>query len=424
MKKFSVVVYALLGAVAILYGAVNVLFPTFMVPEAAHSFVLSHIFREQAAAAIFVGCMFLWCIFNYERRTPVHLFLTGFAFLLAAIHWFDYLSGHLGWASPLYNTVPFLGLLIMALLNRRAQPNKQESSLNLEQSPSSDQLSAKQFEKLHLEIAGLHKQQSWESFTRLMPLIAAFITMAGFAVPIIVFVLSQRAELRTRDSERRGRLQDQIRSDNNQILAFTGNKRPATSQVVFLLNDMNTILNTRLSNGETLGEDSPAYRRSLTEGLIALVIKDCDFTKNPGDVEFANAVAENWEDYAPYLRKNSERKSLDSLDYIFFKYIEALRNFRDANPGYLQSFKVENDSYVVDLKYGNQKEEEARYRYFLDLRDGIKIHLKILDEFDFSYRAKQMKSTWVGVFEGLVCNPVISKDALGTDFDSSKPCEY
>ncbi len=94
MKKFSVVVYALFGGLAILYGAVNFLFPTFMVPEAARSFVLSHIFREQAAMAIFIGCMFFWCIFNYERRVTVHYFLTGFAFLLAAIHWFDYLSGH------------------------------------------------------------------------------------------------------------------------------------------------------------------------------------------------------------------------------------------------------------------------------------------------------------------------------------------
>lgn len=115
MKKFSVVVYGLLGVGAILYGAVNLLFPTFMVREAAHSFVLSHIFREQAAMAIFVGCMFLWCIFNYERRTPVHLCLMGFAFLLAAIHWFDYLTGHLNWMSPVYNTVPFILLAAMAI---------------------------------------------------------------------------------------------------------------------------------------------------------------------------------------------------------------------------------------------------------------------------------------------------------------------
>ena len=120
MKKISVVVYALLGGVAILYGTANLLSPTFMVPEAAGSFVLSHILREQGAMAIFIGCLFLWCIFNYERRAPVHYFLMVFAFLLAAIHWFDYLSGHLNWMSPSYNTVPFVLLAAMAIGGMRS----------------------------------------------------------------------------------------------------------------------------------------------------------------------------------------------------------------------------------------------------------------------------------------------------------------
>jgi hypothetical protein len=45
----------------------------------------------------------------------VHYFLIGFAFLLAAIHWFDYLNGHLNWISPLYNTVPFIVFLLMLI---------------------------------------------------------------------------------------------------------------------------------------------------------------------------------------------------------------------------------------------------------------------------------------------------------------------
>ena len=118
MKKANSIIYGLFGAIAIFYGAVNLLFPTFMVPEVARSFLLSHILREQAAMAIFIGCMFLWCIFNYERRSAVHYFLTVFAFLLAAIHWLDYLTGHLNWMSPLYNTVPLIVLVIMAIRMR------------------------------------------------------------------------------------------------------------------------------------------------------------------------------------------------------------------------------------------------------------------------------------------------------------------
>lgn len=58
------------------------------------------------------------CIINYERRRGFHYCLMVFTFLLAVIHWYDYLAGHLGWMSPLYNSVPFLVLLIMALFSR------------------------------------------------------------------------------------------------------------------------------------------------------------------------------------------------------------------------------------------------------------------------------------------------------------------
>lgn len=119
MKRLNVIIYAVLGAIAVIYGVANLLWPTVLVKEAATSFPLSHILREQAAAAIFIGLMSLWCIFNYERRRAVHYFLIVFTFLLSAIHWFDYLTGHLNWMSPLYNTVPVVVLLLM--LPRRTE---------------------------------------------------------------------------------------------------------------------------------------------------------------------------------------------------------------------------------------------------------------------------------------------------------------
>ena|SRR5437660_871547 len=115
MRRVNSIIYAVLGAFTIIYGVANLFFPSILVKEAAQSFPLSHVMREQAAAAIFIGCMFLWCIFNYEGRRAVHYFLIVFAFLLAAIHWFDYLNGHLNWMSPLYNTVPLIVLVVMAV---------------------------------------------------------------------------------------------------------------------------------------------------------------------------------------------------------------------------------------------------------------------------------------------------------------------
>ena len=121
MKKINSIIYGVFGAGAILYGVVALIAPAFIISQSAQSFHLRHIFREQGAAAIFVGLMAFWCIFNYERRTAVHYCLMVLALLLAAIHWFDHFAGYMGWISPLYNSVPFVVLSGMAILSRPSQ---------------------------------------------------------------------------------------------------------------------------------------------------------------------------------------------------------------------------------------------------------------------------------------------------------------
>ena len=118
MKRINLIVYGLFGAGAILYGTTALLFPAVLESNAAQSFRFAHILREQGAAAIFIGLMAFWCIFNYERRRGFHYCLMVFAFLLAAIHWFDYFAGHVPLMSAVLNSVPFLVLLIMAVLSR------------------------------------------------------------------------------------------------------------------------------------------------------------------------------------------------------------------------------------------------------------------------------------------------------------------
>jgi hypothetical protein len=119
MTTANKIVYAVFGAGALLYGLVTLVAPAVLMSEAARSFPFTHIMREQGAAGVFIGLMFFWCIPNYERRRSVHYLLMVFAFLLAAIHWFDFFAGHLRWLSPLYNSVPFAILLVMAALSRR-----------------------------------------------------------------------------------------------------------------------------------------------------------------------------------------------------------------------------------------------------------------------------------------------------------------
>ena len=118
MKKANQIIYGIFGTLGILFGVVALLFPEMLISEAGRSGLVIHILREEGAAGIFIGLMAIWCIFNYEKRVAVHYFLIVFAFLMAAIHWFDYLTGHRHLMSPLVNTAPFVVLVLMALMSR------------------------------------------------------------------------------------------------------------------------------------------------------------------------------------------------------------------------------------------------------------------------------------------------------------------
>ena len=114
------IVYGLFGIGAIAYGIATLLVPGMILPEAGQSVHFAHILREQGAEAIFIGLVAFWCIVSDERR-PLHYCLMIFAFLLAAIHWFDYFAGHLRWMSALYTSIPFVVLLVLAVRGRRGR---------------------------------------------------------------------------------------------------------------------------------------------------------------------------------------------------------------------------------------------------------------------------------------------------------------
>lgn len=118
MKKANQIIYGLFGALAILLGVAVLLFPRVLNSEAERTGPLIHVLREEGAAGVFIGLMSIWCIFNYEKRNPVHYFLIVYALLMAAIHWFEYLTGHRHLMSPLLNTVPFALFVLMSLLTR------------------------------------------------------------------------------------------------------------------------------------------------------------------------------------------------------------------------------------------------------------------------------------------------------------------
>jgi hypothetical protein len=115
MRKINIVLYALIGAGAVLFGVAALFSPTFLESEAVQSGELRHILREQGAAVVFLGLMSFWCIVHYEQRRGVHYFLVLFGLLLAGIHWNDYLQGTRPIMSGVINSVPLLVLLVMSI---------------------------------------------------------------------------------------------------------------------------------------------------------------------------------------------------------------------------------------------------------------------------------------------------------------------
>ncbi len=417
MKRIAWIIYVALGTGAIAYGIIVLLFPSAL----AESLPLQHILREEGAASIFAGLVAFWCIFDFEGRWRVHHLLTVLTLLLAAIHWFDYFGGNRGKLSPLLNSLPFLALITLTLLRRR--PPVTASTCPVTYSPPPDLLTARQVDKLELEISGLRTKSDWDNVTQLMPIIATLMGVLGFAFTVFVFVSQYRTEQEkdrtSREAEYKANLQKQIRADADELLRFTGDPKLTLARTAFLLRDMDTVLNTKLNNEQTIDREFKGYRRSLTRSLMILVRDDCDFNNNPKDVGLANQIARTWTDYSTYLR---EEPDLNQLDHILFKYIEALKKYRRSHPGYLESITLKGDAYEVGPMYRQQNEEQPRYTHFIDLRDGVKIHLDFLDDVQQVEKAKLMKTDYIKDFVGALCNPAIAKDFLGNDY-TEQPCQ-
>lgn len=115
--------YGIFGAVAIAIGLGALIVPGAVEPEATEASNMAHLLREQGAATIFLGLMSFWCIFNFDRRKIVHVFLTLFTLFIAGIHWFDYLAGRRPLLSGILNSIPLAIFLTMMVLNRRERPS-------------------------------------------------------------------------------------------------------------------------------------------------------------------------------------------------------------------------------------------------------------------------------------------------------------
>ncbi|MDX6528275.1 MAG: hypothetical protein QOH41_565 [Blastocatellia bacterium] len=300
---------------------------------------------------------------------------------------------------------------------------KPEATPTAESSPGSP-LTEKNERKLDLEIDNLKIKNKWEARGPLMPIAATLLAIAGFLFTVIQFQCGRASEQQKdranrqaeqqrdrnlRTAEQLARCQDQLRLDSSELIKSAQEQRQTSSGVSFLLEDVRAALACKVNETQKLSDLFPDYEHALTEGLVNLVRDDYDFVKNPRDVSLANAIIEHWTDYTTYLKKEP-----GDLDYILYKYTDALQDLRNQNPGYMECLAVDKETQQVTVcrEFEKHKNQEQLYNYFADLVAGFEKHAELLGGEPLQEDARKRRDKIYLDFQEAICNRVISEHFL------------
>lgn len=277
---------------------------------------------------------------------------------------------------------------------------------------SSDPFAAAQLEKLKLEIEQLKNNNGWEkAITSYTPLLSVLIAVGGFLFGIYQFqkqrqiqqtqiLIEQQKDRQTRERDQAIRIQNQIRSNVEQILLFTNDKQQTVAKVSFLLSDLKSYL--EISAVEDLPVDSEYRKESITASFVKSVIDDCNFDEHR-DVNYALTLLTYWEDYERYIRNTR------ALEYILYMYSEALQHIYYEDPSAIRSVRyLGNYSYTFPRGYGSLS--TSRIFHFEDIVMGFKEHFKLLE--DEKIKEKSLKN-----FQSSTCNDALTEALFGIKVD-------
>jgi hypothetical protein len=297
-------------------------------------------------------------------------------------------------------------------------------------SPRNEEKLDLEIQKLDLEAQSLRKKNKWDLRAQFMsPIIAMVLGIVGLSITLNQYRGQRKAEQNRTISEQqkdrqnsavdqRSRLQNQIRTDIDEILRFPRDEKQTVSRVSFLLEDIKTVMDSTTyvdEKKQIVSDTFPEYKRRLTESLVILITNDCDFTRNARDVGLANTVIRHWDDYGDYLK--TDRKK---LDWIRNEYIMALESFRNANPGYLEEIQLGVDGVSPGPKYAKQEIEPILYARFIDILDGFKWHLDLSPE-NLSDQDKNRRERLLKQFLDTLHNTALSDYTICQSFPD-RPC--
>lgn len=296
------------------------------------------------------------------------------------------------------------------------------AEINCEDKPLEDLLTVAQLEKLNLEIANLKNKNSWDKRLALYtPIISVSIAVGGFLFGVYQFqrqqqiqqnqlIAEQQRERATKDAEQVLRIQNQIRSDVEQILQFPSDKQQTTSKVTFLLQDLKSYLELSENNQTASSQNN---KRSISATLVSTMVNDCNFDLHR-DINYSTTLINHWEDLGRYL----DEEDSTSLEFILSKYNEALRNIYLADPITIMSVRYVEEQNSFSYPKGYGKLTATQLFHFQSIIGGFERYLEIIKD-------EKVREMHLIRFQGAMCNGELMEQYFGVKFSRrSEPGEF
>jgi hypothetical protein len=263
-------------------------------------------------------------------------------------------------------------------------------------------LEAAQLEKLNLEIRALRKKSAWrDTVLQLTPALTVLVAISGFVFGIYQFHNGQEKAREIEQAGQRIKIQDQIRSDLDQIVQFTTDKKQTVSRVSFLLLDLDNLLKPNPGDPDSTAKD----RKKIGDLLDQLICDDTDLAERR-NVSFALTLVKQSNDYNEGLKAHP-----NMLMDILTNHCDAFEGIYKKAPKYFSRFKyTDQTKSEIDEPDVSPIPDASLARHFEDLIGSYSRHLELVQ--DQSTRESAIKH-----FQMATCNRDLTQQEFGRSVD-------
>lgn len=236
-------------------------------------------------------------------------------------------------------------------------PNHQPNDINAS-------LSVAQLEKLNLEIKNLKRHSTWEDrLLKSLPMIATFVAVAGFFFTVWQAQHNIVLARQEQEKERINKIQNQIRSDKEQLLEFITNNRISSVRAEFLIDDLKSLV-------QQLPKDE-LETQSITN-LLKRVAWELPFDEDR-HINFDVSALKLW----PNFRKLWSFNPGAHHGFLARKYYPRMEAIHAQDPLCVESMDYDEGTFTFNSAGNNPSCQEG---LFPVLTFGFREHLEVLKE--------------------------------------------